>query len=397
MSLALYHHGVRVTEISEGVRTIRTISTAIIGLVATGLDADAATFPLNKPVLVTNVMSAIGKAGTKGTLARTLTAISEQASPVLVVVRVADGEGEDEEDKAADQTSKVIGTVTASGQYTGMKALLAAQSQLGVKPRILGAPGLDTLPVATALAGIAQQLRAFAYVSTGGAYTVAGALEYRENFGQREVMLIHPDFTHWDTELDKTATAPATAYALGLRARIDAEIGWHKTLSNVPVNGVTGLSRDIYWDLQNPATDAGLLNEAGVTTLINNQGFRFWGSRTCSEDPLFAFESATRTAQVLADSIADAHFWAVDKPLHPSLVRDVIEGVNAKFRELKALGYILDGQAWYDEEVNTGATLKTGKLVIDYDYTPIPPVEDLGFRQRITDRYFADFASRISG
>jgi phage tail sheath protein FI len=49
MSLASYHHGVRVTEISEGVRTIRTISIAIIGVAATGPDGDAATFPLNKP------------------------------------------------------------------------------------------------------------------------------------------------------------------------------------------------------------------------------------------------------------------------------------------------------------------------------------------------------------
>ena len=88
--------------------------------------------------------------------------------------------------------------------------------------------------------------------------------------------------------------------------------------------------------------------------------------------------------------------WAVDKPLHPSIVKDIIEGVNAKFRELRAGGYILDGSAWYDEEINTSATLKTGKLVIDYDYTPIPPIEDLTFRQRITDRYFADFAARVA-
>jgi len=40
--------------------------------------------------------------------------------------------------------------------------------------------------------------------------------------------------------------------------------------------------------------------------------------------------------------------------------------------------------------------LKEGKLVIDYDYTPIPPLEDLAFRQRITDRYYADFAERVA-
>lgn len=390
MALDDYHHGVRVLEITEGTRPIRTIATSIIGLIATAPDADAATFPLDTPVLVTNVYSALGKAGTTGTLARSLTAISDQARPITVVVRVAPGE------TAAETTTNVIGTVTAAGKYTGMKALLAAQAQLGVKPRILGAPGLDTQPVAAALATIAAQLRAFAYVTCHDCDTVAEATAYRKQFSARELMVIYPDFLAWDSVASANAAVPAAAYALGLRAKIDNETGWHKTLSNVGVSGVLGINRDVYWDLQNPATDAGVLNAGDVTTLINSDGYRFWGSRTCSDEPLFAFESATRTAQVLADTIAEAHMWAVDKPLHPSIVKDIIEGVNAKFRTLKAGGYLLDGSAWYDEEINQPTTLKNGQLVIDYDYTPIPPIEDLTFRQRITDRYFADFAARVA-
>ena len=82
--------------------------------------------------------------------------------------------------------------------------------------------------------------------------------------------------------------------------------------------------------------------------------------------------------------------------MHPSLVRDIVEGVNAKFRELKNAGYIIDGQCWYDEAANEPATLKAGKLTLDYDYTPVPPLENLMFRQRITDRYLLDFAARIN-
>lgn len=383
-----YHHGVRVVELSDGRRPIRTIETAIIGLVATAADADAAFFPLNTPVLVTDVNAAIGKAGTNGTLAKTLDAIADHGSPVCVIVRVEAGV-----DDAATNTN-VIGTVTVDGQYTGLKALLAAQAKLGVKPRILGCPGLDTLPVATELVSIAKKLRAFAYVAAVGA-TKEEVVTYRDNFGDREVMVIWPEFQVWDTATSATVNAPAVARALGLRAQIDEDIGWHKTLSNVPVQGVTGISKDVYWDLQDPSTDAGYLNANEVTTLIRRDGFRFWGSRTCSADPLFAFENYTRTAQVLADSIAEAHLWAVDKPLNPSLARDIIEGVNAKFRELKALGYIIDGKAWYDPAVNDEVTLKDGKLYIDYDYTPVPPLENLMFRQRITDRYLADFANLI--
>jgi hypothetical protein len=385
-----YHHGVRVIEINEGTRPIRTVSTAVIGLVATAEDADPTYFPENKPKLITNVMEAIGKAGTTGTLAKALDAIADQTKPVIVAVRVPEGID------AAATTTNLIGTVTASGQYTGMKALMAAESQFGVKPRILGVPGLDDQAVATELVSIAEQMRAFAYISAFGAATKEEAVTYRDNFGSRECMVIWPDFLGWDTVANEETTLFATARALGLRAKIDEEIGWHKTLSNVPVNGVTGISKDIYWDLQNPATDAGYLNEAEVTTLINRGGFRFWGSRTCTVDPLFAFENYTRTAHVIADTMAEAHLWAVDKPMHASLIRDIIEGINAKFREWKALGYIIDGSAWYDDTVNDETTLKAGKLYIDYDYTPVPPLENLMFRQRITDRYLADFASQIN-
>ncbi|WJV54482.1 phage tail sheath protein [Pectobacteriaceae bacterium CE90] len=385
-----YHHGVRVVEVNEGTRTITTVSTAIIGLVCTADDADAATFPLNKPVLITDVLTASGKAGGSGTLAHSLDAIGDQAKPVTVVVRVAQGESE------AETTTNIIGGVTSDGKKTGMKALLAAQAQLGVKPRILGVPGHDNRAVSVELASIAQSLRAFAYISAYGCKTVEEAIAYRDNFSQRELMLIWPDFIAWDTTTNADTTAYATARALGLRAKLDEQTGWHKTLSNVGVNGVTGISADVFWDLQDPATDAGLLNQNEVTTLIRKDGFRFWGSRTCSDDPLFAFENYTRTAQVLADTMAEAHLWAVDKPLNPSLARDIIEGIRAKMRELTAQGYLLGGDCWIDDTVNDKDTLKAGKLSIDYDYTPVPPLENLMLRQRITDSYLIDFTSQVN-
>ncbi len=384
-----YHHGVRVLEINEGTRPIRTVSTAVVGMVCTASDADAVKFPLNKPVLLTDVLTASGSAGELGTLARSLDAIADQASPVTVVVRVEEGADE------AETTSNIIGGVTAGGQYTGMKALLAAEAQLGVKPRILGVPGLDSLPVATELVLIAEKLRGFAYANAYGCDTVSDAIAYRAGFGARELMLIWPDFVSWDTTANANAPASAIARALGLRAKLDEQVGWHKTLSNVPVNGVSGLSKDIYFDLQNPATDAGLLNADEVTTLIRRDGFRFWGSRTCSADPLFAFENYTRTAHVLADTMAEGHFWAVDKPMHASLVRDIVEGINAKFRELIRGGYLIGGECWFDPAANDKDTLKAGKLFLDYDYTPVPPLEDLTLRQRITDRYLVDFAAGI--
>lgn len=385
-----YHHGVQVVEINDGTRPIRTVSTAVIGLIATAEDADPATFPIDTPVLLTNVVAALGKAGTKGTLYKALNAIGQQTKPVTIVVRVATGKDD------AETTTNVVGTVTAEGKYTGIKALLVAQARLGVKPRILGAPFLDTQPVTAELASVAQTLRGFVYAYASGCKTKEEVTTYRKQFSQREVMVIWPNFLAWDETTSSTVEVPAVAYAMGLRAKIDNDIGWHKTLSNVAVNGVTGINADVSWDLQDPATDAGYLNEQDVTTLVNRNGYRFWGSRTCSDDPLFAFENYTRTAQVIADSIAEAQMPVVDGPLNPSLPRDVIEGINGKMREWSSQGYLIGGSSWWDAEPNTAVVLKSGKAYIDYDYTPVPPLENLQLRQRITDRYLADFAQRVT-
>ncbi|AWK44283.1 phage tail protein [Photorhabdus laumondii subsp. laumondii] len=126
-----YHHGVCVQEINEGTRTITTVSTAIVGLVCTADDADTKPFSLNMPVLLTDVLTASSKAGKTGTLFHALRAIADQSKPVTVVVRVAQGKTE------AETTSNIIGGVTDEGKKTGMQALLAAQGQLGIRPRIL--------------------------------------------------------------------------------------------------------------------------------------------------------------------------------------------------------------------------------------------------------------------
>lgn len=390
-----YHHGVDVVEINDGTRTISTVSTAVVGMVCTASDADADMFPLNEPVLITSPQNAIAKAGTKGTLAKSLQAIADQSKPVIVVVRVAEGTGDGDEAQA-QTISNIIGTTDENGKYTGLKALLTAKAVTGVKPRILGVPGLDPQEVATALASVAQKLRAFAYVSAWGCKTISDVIAYRENFSARELMIIWPDFLGWDTTANATTTSYATAIALGLRAKIDNDTGWHKTLSNVGVNGVTGISASVFWDLQETGTDADLLNEAGVTTLIRADGFRFWGNRNCSDDPLFQFENYTRTAQIIADTMAEGHMWANDKPVTATLIRDIIGGINAKFRELKTGGYIIDATCWFDEEANSKETLKAGKLYIDYDYTPVPPLENLTLRQRITDKYLANLVSSVN-
>lgn len=110
--MSTFHHGVRVTETTDTGDAINDIDSSVIGVICTADDADADTFPLNTPVLLTRVSSVIGKAGSTGTLLKTLTAISNQCSPKTIVIRVQEAENvtpESSNDDAPTQDSLVIG------------------------------------------------------------------------------------------------------------------------------------------------------------------------------------------------------------------------------------------------------------------------------------------------
>lgn len=395
--MTTFHHGTRVTETTDLSDAINDIDSSVIGVVCTADDADAATFPLNTPILVTRVLSVLGKAGNTGTLKMVLNAIGNQCSPKVVVVRVADvanwSPTSSDEDPPT-QDSLVIGGQGEGGQFTGLFALLAAEARAGVKPRIIGAPGLDSLNVAVELGVIAKKLRAFTYVGAPGCNSVEEVKEYRANLSGRETMVIWPDWTAYDSTTGETGVVPSPAVALGLRALIDQTVGWHKSLSNVEVSGVTGISHDVYYSLQDADSDTDDLNQAGVTTLIKRNGFRFWGNRTCDEET-YIFEVYTRTAQILADEVAEAHARYVDDPLNPSLAHDIVDGVGQKLASLTTKGQLLGGKAWFETTDNDKGSLRGGKLTVKYNYTPVPPLEDLEFVQDFTDDYFSVFG--VSG
>nr|WP_314542429.1 phage tail sheath subtilisin-like domain-containing protein [uncultured Ottowia sp.] len=394
--MSTFHHGVSVTETLDGQQVIRTKSPSVIGLIATADDADNDYFPLNVPKLVTKISDAQGKAGTKGTLSKALRDIADQVKPVMVIVRVPEGAGASETEKAADQLAKTIGTNTA-GAYTGAYALLGAETITGVKPKIIGAPYLDAPEAAKVLVSIAKKLHGVAYIESHKS-SVSEAIADAGGYGDRECMIIYGRFTRFDVDKKRTDEISPIGCALGLRARIDAEMGWHKTLSNVPVSGVTGVSQSktVHFDLVDANTDANLLNEAKVSCLIHKQGFRFWGNRTTATDDQYMFESYTRTAQVLRESIAEAHFAYIDRPLTPSLARDIIENIAAYGRDLVANNRLLGFKVWYSEDLNETAQLKAGKLTINYEYTPVPPLEHLHLVQSFTDKYLAEFATRVA-
>lgn len=82
--------------------------------------------------------------------------------------------------------------------------------------------------------------------------------------------------------------------------------------------------------------------------------------------------------------------------MHPSLVRDMLGYINSRFRDLVNGGYLIGANASFDPDLNAKEDLAAGRLQISYDYTPVPPLENLIFNQSITDTYLAEFAQAIA-
>lgn len=151
-------------EIDAGPKPVETVASSVIGIVGTAKNADATAFPLNTPVMVTNPTDAakLDTIGTGlGTLPDAMNSLFAQTGAVVVVIRVDEGL-----DDAGTLANVLGGVDPATGHYTGLQALLAAESTLGVAPRIFIAPGFTHQRVTGGITG--------ATVTVGGTgYTTA--------------------------------------------------------------------------------------------------------------------------------------------------------------------------------------------------------------------------------
>lgn len=391
-------HGVEVLEIDAGPRPIQTVRSSVIGIVGTAPRADEKAFPLNTPVLIAGsrreagklVARSVGDGLGDGTLPSALDSILDQAGAVVVVVRVAAAGTE------AETLVNVVGGVNGStGAYEGVHALLGAESVLGVRPRILLAPGFThqrdngtANSVVAELTGIADRLRAVV-IADGPNSTDEAAKTWAADFGSPRVYVVDP----WVQKLGaggKIETLPASPCVAGLIARSDNDRGFWWSPSNLNIHGIVGTGRPVDFALGDANARANLLNEARVATIIRQDGFRLWGNRTLSSDPKWMFLSVRRTADMINDSLLRAHLWAVDRNITRTYVSDVTEGVNAYLRHLVSIGAILGGKCWADPELNSPSEVQQGKVYFDFDFTPPYPAEHISFRSQMVNDYLKE-------
>ncbi|RZI87483.1 MAG: phage tail sheath family protein, partial [Pseudomonas sp.] len=291
-----FFHGVTVTNVDTGARTIALPSSSIIGLVDTFTPAPALTAQPNDLMLITSEREAIAAFGPDAAITKACQAVFTRAKAVIVACGVAKLED------AAEQTSAIIGGTLADGKRTGLQVLLDGKSRFNAQPRLLVTPKHSaTQAVATALVALADKLRAIAIID-GPNTTDEAVIAYAGEFGAKRAYMVDPGVQYWDTSKNATVDAPGSAYVAGLFAWTDAEYGFWASPSNKEFVGITGTGRPIEFLDGDETCRANLLNNANIATIIRDDGFRLWGNRTLSADAKWAFVTRVRTMDIVMDA-----------------------------------------------------------------------------------------------
>lgn len=145
--------------------------------------------------------------------------------------------------------------------------------------------------VATELGALMNSIRAFGFVTAPIGTTFQQAITGRGpsgsisfNTSSRRIGLCFPHVKDYDTATDTEVLADLATYAAGALCSKDQENSYWWSPSNTELLGVTGVETPIDAMINDPNSEANLLNEAGIITVFNSYGtgIRLWGNRSAA-------------------------------------------------------------------------------------------------------------------
>lgn len=350
-------HGIVIDKLTGGIRPVDTLAGAAIGILA-----DCSELAEGDMRLLRTAADVLAADDGTGTLTKYMNAIRMHTQAPVIVVAIA--------------TANMANAVGSAATFTRSYRFLQAEAELGVAPAILAQCMVGETE--DDLIAVGNKLSAQVYLDGPNTTDAAAITEVALHVSQR-VAFCEPAWKN---------AAGATLGLSVLYAAVASTLNFWETVSNKVVLGVEEMSRPISWAMGDATSQAQLLNNAKISTLIrSNSGWRLWGGLSTSADAMFKFHSVSRTDDVIAMSIQMAFIWAVDMGITKTFVEDVVGTVNAFLRGLKAQGAIIDGEAWADKDLNTPTSIAAGNLFIDYKFTPIYPAHTITMRRTLTNEY----------
>lgn len=286
-----------------------------------------------------------------------------------------------------------------TGKRKGFELLRDGFNLYGADAKILICPEFDkTASCAAALATLADQLHAKAYIQLPKGTSLSKAIQGRGPAGTINASASNENVRHFfPYALGSSNTLESLAtHAAGLRMLIDVEKGYWFSTSNKELKGVIGLEIPLTARVDDKQSETNLLNAVGITTIFNSfgTGFRLWGNRS-SNFPTVThisnFEVASRTGDIIDESIRQAELQFIDLPIDDALLDSFLETIDTFLRTQKSLvGYSVS----LDYEYDLVDAFSRGQVPIVYEYTPKIPGERISNKSVMTRKYLANLVSQ---
>lgn len=397
---ASFLHGVETIEVKKGSVSIKTVKTAVIGLVGTApintVGADYKT--INEPVLILNEIDAVKYFGenTSGyTIPQALSAIFDQGAGIVIVINVFDPSVHTSVSNVA--ISDIIGKVDAvTGKRTGLKAVQDSYSLFGYYPKTIISPVFcEETAVTSEINVVCNKIRAMGIVDAPAGTTVQEAITGRGtegtinfNFSSERLILCYPRLKVYDSATENYTLEPYSQRLAGVMAAKDIEKGYWWSPSNTEILGISGIEKQLTSMINDPSSEVNALNEAGIMTVFNSygSGLKTWGNRSSaypsSTEPT-NFINVRRTADILHESVEYSMLQFIDYPISNGLIDSICETVNAFIRTLIGRGALIDGKCSYNPAKNPPTEIAAGHLLFDIEFMPPTPAERITFESFI--------------
>ncbi|MCW5712747.1 hypothetical protein [Shinella sp.] len=398
-----YKHGSFVESVPEGSVSFTTIEQATFGVLGTAPAADAGAFPLNQPIGLIGDPAQIEALGATGTLRDQINNIVAAAGgtylPRIAVVRVTEGE---------DAEATIANMVGSAGSATGWHAFKHAKSECGFKPKTYLAPGFTQQRIGSAANPLVAAMvpwleRQRSRMLVGLPTDKTAALAAREDFRSMALDLIAPRVLAPDPDTGLNVIQPAEAFVAGLGLKImrDGDIaakkpaGFWVSWSNSVIGGIVGTERPITFDYSDPDTEATLLNENRINTIVREGGWRYWGGLTAANDDDWMFSNVVRTRYALEEMVAAGFAPVVDAPMQAHAVVEAISSLDDKLLEFKNAGAIIDGRAFFLPELNVNGQLRRGVVRFEMEAEETPPMHAIITGSRRNKKFFDVFVEDV--
>ena len=290
-------------------------------------------------------------------------------------------------DPTAVTATDIIGSYDAStGVETGMELVRQVYPSFNLVPNLLLAPGWTSTPeVGISLAAKCQNINGVFScecvvdldTTTTKKYTDVAKAKTDAGYDVFSRMIcVWPKVKYAGKIFDYSA------FYAAMCLYTDAN---NESVPNLsPSNKPLGISATVLADGTEVVMDliqANVLNEAGIATAVNVNGFKSWGNNTAAypaiTDPKDRWIGCRRFFSWWGNSFITTYFNKVDDPANYRLIESIVDSENVRGNSLVSQGKCAGIKMVYNEADNPIENVVAGRIVFRQFLAPYTPAEDI--------------------